>query len=313
MTSQAAQALVQQLQWDFPSSSGRPVKHPASTTVARAVEQRHALAQHALALSKDGQHAQALEVAAAAWRLWILAHQEAAGRTFLAAVLDAPGALVNPRARALALYGDGLLAFRLGDLAASRARNAAALEAARTSADDEALTLALLGLSRVELSDGNHARALELAQQSREAAAHLDRAYGQAPLHMHAQAARALGDSATAAELFRQSLALNRTLGDAGMVTVELHNLGHVELRLGNVDAAAALFAQCAAPDDGTDPYGVAMTRFNQASVALARGDRAGATRLLQEARAGLAGSGTQLASDDAAEFQRLEQQLRDP
>src|SRR5204863_90469 len=78
------------------------------------------------------------EIAANLWRLWVLARDDAKGRAFLARILDLPERAEASRARALALYGDGLLAFRLGDLPGSRARSDAALETARAANDREA-------------------------------------------------------------------------------------------------------------------------------------------------------------------------------
>src|SRR5262245_28317010 len=91
---------------------------------------------------------------------------------------------------------------------------------------------------------------------------------------MLAQAARLMGALDETATLFEESLALNRSIGDAGMVLAELHNLGHVELRRGKVDVAEKAFAEGYAAADPNDPYDGALTRFNQASVAFARRSR---------------------------------------
>ncbi|MBI5494490.1 MAG: hypothetical protein HY904_05640 [Deltaproteobacteria bacterium] len=300
---------ARQVQWAFPSSSGRPVPADPPAWAAEFAADRESFARAATYLADHGQPEAALELAARVWRLWVLARDDAAGRRFLAPLLDRPG-LPPCRDLALALYGDGLFAFRLGDLAASRARNAAALRTARTSGDREAEGLALLGLSRVAFSDGNHAAAREHAQDALALLTPLDPALTQAPLHMLAQATRALGTVDDAAVLFARSLDLNRRLGDHGMVQVELHNLGHVELRRGNVDAAERLFAEGAADVDTTDRYGAAMVRFNQAAVAGARQDPVRAAALLREARAILADARLALAADDAVEFDRLEAAL---
>ena len=52
------------------------------------------------------------------------------------------------RARALASYGDGLFAFRLGEIGESRKRNETALKIAEQIRDPEAETLSHLGLSK---------------------------------------------------------------------------------------------------------------------------------------------------------------------
>jgi hypothetical protein len=61
---------------------------------------------------------------------------------------------------------------------------------------------------------------------------------------MCAQATRLAGGYDDAAALFKESLALNRRIDARGMVEVELHNLGHVEIHRGNVDAVEDCFAQ---------------------------------------------------------------------
>jgi tetratricopeptide (TPR) repeat protein len=277
----------------------------------RFVNERGALVAAAAWFMRHGEHASATELAANVWRVWVLARDDANGRAFLAGVLDAPGASAPTRFRALALYGDGLFAFRLGALAESRARNAAALDAARIAKDREAEGLAFLGLSRVDLSDGRGAEARERAAEARALLRAFEAAYDQAPLHMLAQATRLTGALDEAAALFDDSLALNRKLGDRGMVIVELHNLGHVELRRGNVDKAERCFEECAALAGNTDdPYDLALRAFNSAAVALARDDTARAKMLLEEARAILARDATKLASDDAREFDELERRI---
>lgn len=297
--------------WAFPSSSGRPLGAETPPWALRLLGARDELRTAAAWLLDHGDPEAATELAANAWRLWVLARDEAEGRAFLAAVLDARGAAAPTRHRALALYGDGVLAFRLGDLDASRDRNEAALTDAWTTGAQDAEALAHLGLSRVELSRRRSVEARQRARKARELVRGLDPALDQAPLHMLAQATRACGALDEAAALFAASLALNRQLGDAGMVGVELHNLGHVELRRGRIDEAERCFTECAAPSDGTDPYGHALDRMNRAAIACARGQRAPARTLLEEARAVLTRHGVSLAADDARELAELERRLR--
>jgi ATP/maltotriose-dependent transcriptional regulator MalT len=172
------------------------------------------------------------------------------------------------------------------------------------------LALAHLGLSRVAIEDGDHERARSLAAKAREHARALNPALGQAPLHMHAQAIRLAGAYDQAAALFAESLELNRRLGDQGMVGVELHNLGHVEVHRGNIDAAERYFAELAKLGAEDDPYGAAMTQLNQAVVAFARGDHERAGALLARTESILAETGTEPAADDQFEIDCLRGQL---
>ncbi len=160
--------------------------------------------------------------------------------------------------------------------------------------------------------DGEYERARSLAGEARELARALDPSMRQAPLHMLAQGTRLAGDYDQAAALLAESLELNRRLGDHGMVAVELHNLGHVEIHRGNVDVAERCFAECAELGSADDPYSAAMTHLNQAVVAFARGDRRRATALLARARSTLEETGIDPAPDDEFEIDWLRRQLTD-
>jgi tetratricopeptide (TPR) repeat protein len=258
-------ALSRGLQWAFPSSFGNPGLDGEAPAREQVVEAAHTLSNE-----------EATELAANAWRLWMVAPRDVdGGRRFLAAV----------RADSRGLYGAGLLALRGGDVDESRRLNEQALELAGD--DPEALALAHLGLSRVALEEGDAGQLLFHALAAREAAEPLRLAMGQALLHMHAQAVRLAGDLDQAAELFEESLALNRRIGDQGMVEVELYNLGLVNVRRG--DAAAAERYLSGAADDP----------LAGAALAYVKGD-------LEAAKTLLARVGGDLPSDDRAELEWL-------
>ena len=120
---------------------------------------------------------------------------------------------------------------------------------------------------------------------------------------------RQAGDYDEAAALFEGSLELNQRIGDAGMVDVELHNLGHVELRRGNVGQAERYFARCTEPD-AEDPYGLSLATFNETAVALGHGHHERASMLLARGDAVLEGASIQLATDDQAEVDWLRRRL---
>ena len=278
---------------DFPSSAGRPFRRPDEDLLGR----RDELASAAGELDT----AEATELAARAWRLWMAARDVPGGRAFLADVLDERQPRDASRWRVFALYGDGLFAFWAGDAEGARRRNEEALALAQELEDSEALLYAHLGVSRVAVEDGDHARAHEHAAAARALALQFGEAVGQAPLHMEAQATRLAGDYDGAAELFEQSLALNRRIDDPSMVPVELHNLGLVEVHRGNADAAERYFAQLPPSDD---PYVQALMRVNRAGVAYRRGN-------VDEARELVAGiDGDEFSSDDRAELDWLKRQL---
>ncbi len=304
--------LSRALRWEFPSSQGTPIirGHAASRDVEQATkEQREFFADAARVLLEKGDEEGAIEIAANAWRLWIVARDLDGGRAFLASVLE-KGEKKPSRARSLALYGDALLAFRQGKIEESRQRSQAALDAALVVSDREALTLAYLALSRIAFEDGDYAKSASLAVKAREFARDLDRAMGQAPLFLHASATRLTGDYYQAAALFEQSLELNRKIGDQGMVAAELQNLGFVEIHRGNVDAAERYFTEGEKIGPANDPYSIAMSVINKAVIAFLRGNRDESRSLLQRAQSVFKEAGIDPGADDQFEINWLQKQL---
>jgi tetratricopeptide (TPR) repeat protein len=281
----------------------------ASSWVDRLKPVREELVGAARFLAENGQEEAAAELATNVWWLWFLSGDLVGGRQLFTAALDV-GEGSPSRAMALALYAAGRLAFRAGAQSESQERNKAALEAARAVGDREAEALALVGLSRVAFRDGNYARVRSLAAEAREFTRDLDPAAGAAPLHMLAAGTRLAGDYDEAVELYSESLELNRRLGDSRGVGMELHNIGHIELHRGNVDAAERCFAELAKIRNPDDPYETAMTHLNQAALAVARGDRERAAELLQRTESTLEGAGIVLDPDDAFEVDWLRDQL---
>jgi tetratricopeptide (TPR) repeat protein len=251
----------------------------------------------------------AAQLAANVWRLWFVTGDIAGGRRLLKSALDA-GEGMQSRARALALYADGICAFRAGAQAESQARNEAALEIARAVNDKEAEALALVGLSRVAFREGEYDRVRSLATEARDLARDLDPSAGVMPLHLLAAGTRLAGDHDEAVALYTESIELNRQLGDSNMVGMEFHNLGHVELHRGNVDSAERCFAECAEVRSGGNPYDVAMTHLNQAALAFAAGKNERAAELLGLTESTVESAGIVLDPDDAFEVDWLRGRL---
>ncbi len=281
----------------------------AASWVERLSPQREKLVEATRFLAENGDEEAAVELAANVWRLWLMVGDIAGGRQLLRTALDADEGRPS-RARALALYADGLLAFRTGAQAESQVRSQAALDAARAVGDREAEALALVGLSRVAFRAGDYARVRSLASEARELTRDLDLAAGVAPLHLLAAGTRLAGDYDEAIALYTESLELNRRLGYSRRVGVELHNIGHVELHRGNIDAAERCFAECAEIRNPNDLYETAMTHLNQAALAFARGDRERTAELLRRIQSTLDGAGIVLDPDDAFEVKWLHDQL---
>lgn len=281
----------------------------AAKWVERLAPEREDLMEAVRFLVANREEEEAAELAANVYRLWLLSSDIASGRKLLSAALDI-GEGRPSRARALALYGDGLLAFRAGAMKDSQARNDAALEAARAVNDREAEAHALVGLSRVAFRNGDYERVRLLAAEARDLTRNLDVAAGLAPLHMLAAGTRLAGNYDEAIALYTESLELSRHLGDSRGVAMELHNMGHVELHRGNVDAAERCFAKCGDVRNHDDPYEAAMTHLNHAALAFARGDRERAADLLRRTQSALDSAGIVLDPDDAFEVEWLHDRL---
>jgi tetratricopeptide (TPR) repeat protein len=263
---------------------------------------------------QHGEPERALRLAAALTMFWREGERLREGREWMESVLAAPGADVPSAARAKALYGAGMLAFKQGDQETSRAHNEEALRMARASDDWQAQMLALVGLARVALREGDIAAVRDNAERARTLARDMrDREGESRPLHMLAVAARVGGDLDRARELYDESLALARELKDDGMVAVELLNLGHVERNVGNHERSEELFQE---------GLRLSLVRGNASLVpdclvglgctAAAGGDLSRAARLLGAGEARLQETGATLDPDDQPEFDRAVKLVRD-
>lgn len=252
----------------------------------------------------------ALELFARTWRAWMMDGAVGEAAATAAEALAAPAAYSGVW-RVRALCADGVVAFRQGDRERSLARNEEALSVARQLKDVRGQCEALTGLARVALRDGHYQLVVDLASRGRRLARRAgDQEAEAAPLHLHAAGVRLQGDHGRAKDLYLESLDLNTALGNAAWVAMEQHNLGWVELHLGDPEAAESRFDAWAATAE-SDAYGRAWSELNRGGVAVARGRleeaadryRAG-TQILEE---------TQLKPDpdDQAELDWLASQLR--
>jgi tetratricopeptide (TPR) repeat protein len=254
--------------------------------------------------------ASALELVALTWRTWLSRGEISEGSAVVAAALAIPRGPVVPW-EVRALYADGLFAFRAGDQPRSQASNEKALVVARQTGDVRGECDALTGLARVALRDGRYQDVVALARQARDLAlAGGDREAGVGPLHLQAAGTRLQGDYSAARELYLESLRLNTELGNATWVWTELHNLGWVELHLGNVEVARSRFQE---RDAATDAYGDAWKELNWSAVAAAKGDLTEARRRYAAGTSALAKLGMALDPDDRSELDWLTGQLQTP
>ena len=267
----------------------------------------HRLASAVRDLVQAGDVAAALELVGRGWRAWTSSGELALGASAAAAALNAPGASTVRTWRARALYGDGVLAFRALENERSRSRNEEALAVARGEGDVRGECDALTGLARLELRNGRYAEVVSLAREARALARRADDLEAEAsPLHLEAAGVRLQQKYEAARDLYEASLDLNRRLGNHVLVGMEQHNLGWVELHLGNLEAAEDRFRE----RDRATASGVfdgVWSELNWAAVAARRGRMEEARRRFDEVVRKLQALHMSLDPDDQAEFDWLE------
>jgi tetratricopeptide (TPR) repeat protein len=116
-------------------------------------------------------------------------------------------------------------------------------------------------------------------------------------------------DYPAARALYLESLELSEALGNDAGLAMELHNLGWVELHLGNVDQADTRFRERDARS-GADAYGDAWSNLNWSAIAMARDDAIEAQRLFAAGKQALDELGSALDPDDQFELDWLGEQL---
>lgn len=210
------------------------------------------------------------------------------------------------------LYERALAAFRSGatDEAASLAEEL--IETSRASGDLPGEIDGLCMLGRVALRRGEVRRAAELAGAARDLARENKQPrVERMPLHLQAVAARMQGDFGSARQFYRESIHLNRQLGEERMVAAEHRNLAYVELHDGNAGEARELFSTSAnlARASGYDALEPCLL-IDSAVLALETGDATRAGQLLKEIDARFAAAGQIPDPDDAAEKEWVRKRL---
>lgn len=280
------------------------------------LEAQHDRIRGALAwFLEHGGEREALRLGAAIWRFWMVRGHHALGREWLERTLATPGAAEPAPARAHALYGAGVLAFRQGDQEASRELNEEALEVARKAEDHRGEANALVGLARVAFREGDHEAVCARAEEAIAVARRLQAPEAvAAPLHLLAAGTRQAGDYTRAQALYEESLALSRELGDQRGVAMELLNLAAVHKHLGNLSRAEDLLREGipqmrTVGDDGLTVAGVVV----MAGVLAQGPEPARGARLLGAVDVLVEASGQMLDPDDQAEYEQAVAAARAP
>lgn len=135
--------------------------------------------------------------------------------------------------------------FRRGDSAGVLRLAEAEVARARAAGEPAGEVEALYAMARVALRDDDLPRAEDRARAALAVAVRSgERRLEERPRHVLAAVARLSGDHAEARDRYLASIELNHELGQAETVNSEYHNLAFVELHLGNLDRARALFAE---------------------------------------------------------------------
>jgi hypothetical protein len=194
-------------------------------------------------------------------------------------------------------YEAGMLAFWRGSDEQANSAFQAGREVARESQDRTTEALALAGLARIALRDGQTELARSLCEEALCVVETGDETAGRSSaIHVLSVAAQMSGDLNTARDSMLQRMEMARRRGALSVVSYEASNLSAVERQLGNRASAkelalTALDIEVRRSDKWTIPYTV-----NQlAAVAVETGDFALAATLL--------GAAERMVEDQGAEW----------
>jgi tetratricopeptide (TPR) repeat protein len=253
----------------------------------------------------NGDANSAFALTAPLWSFWYARGHVQIGAALLDELLvkTVPGHAIS---RARAVYARGELAFRQGHNDQARTYFEGALRGASGDAAWEIRNRALAGLARVALREHDFAGVQRLATEARRLARkYSDKNLEWLPLHLQAAAARMLGDRVQARALYEESIALARELGTTGRLTIELHNLGYLDLHDGNLSDAKTRFREALIlAEKSRDELTLRYSILDGAIIALANGRLDNASRLLGAAQAHFQAAGAMPDPDDQLEME---------
>ncbi|SNY26123.1 alpha/beta fold hydrolase [Paractinoplanes atraurantiacus] len=195
--------------------------------------------------------------------------------------------------------------FRRGDSEGVLRLARAEIDRARAAGEPAGEVEGLYATARVALRGGDLGRAEQLAREALDVAVRsLDPRLEERPRHVLAAVARMSGDYPVARERYLASIALNEALGQPEQVNSESYNLAVVELKMGHLDRARELLAQCRERvfREGRLSF-VPYLGVAAAAMATAEGDHAGAARMIGFTDGAYAAVGQVPDPDDAEEL----------
>jgi tetratricopeptide (TPR) repeat protein len=211
------------------------------------------------------------------------------------------------RVRSSGLYSWGMLAFREGDQASSRARFEEALRLGRDLKDPATVTRAACGLARVSLRDGAIEETRRWAREGKAAAetSAVPTLMFQ-PTHMLAAAARTAGEFPEAKGWYEANIRLARRLDKRSWLAVELVNLSVIKVFLGEMAGAEKLLVESLAVGRAqNDLYVLPYVLIGFGKLAVARGEWRRAAILLEAGRHHVEAKDQVLDTDEQGEYER--------
>ncbi|HEX4836171.1 MAG TPA: tetratricopeptide repeat protein [bacterium] len=272
----------------FAERAALELQGPDQRAWLRRLETEHDNLRAALVFSLEGASGDAaLRLVGALWWFWHVRGYLSEGRAWLAkAITGTEGA--PPLARAKALYGAGVLAWRQGDFERARALCQESLILYRDLGHSLGIASAISILEQVARSQGDTARAMVLLEDGLALFRERGDTWGIATsLISLGNAVRSQGDHARARALLAESLDLFETLNDTSGRAASLHFLGLVARDHGDYSRAETLNRKSLSLSRqmGDQPR-IAFSLHSLGLVARDRGELAQAQALFEESLA---------------------------
>lgn len=227
---------------------------------------------------------EAVRLASALEKYWMMSGKLTDGREWLSRVLAVSGLTDESRARAL--FALGMVSFWQGDDGASRSAHEESVQVARRVGALNLEALALTGLARLTLRNGDIPEARELCQEALRVASGSSETRGRSSaIHVLSVAAQMNGDLEEARQGMWRRLELEREAGSLRLVAAECSNLSGVERQLGNFEAARDLALEALDIEARQeDVWSIPYTLNQLAAIDAACGDASRAATLLAAA-----------------------------
>ncbi len=248
---------------------------------------------------------EALRLANALYRLWIMKRRFEDGDRVFRRVLEAGAG--DERLRARAFIHAGFMPFWMGEDDRAAARFADGLAIGRRLGDAPMTSAALGGLSRVALRS-DVAEGRRLAREAYDVSEAADDRHGRSnALHLLGVGAQMAGDLVEARGWMGQRLALVREDRNDWLISSEAANLSMVERQLGNLDEADGLVREALViAQRRGDRFVFPFALSGLASIATERGESERAATLVGAAEAMMAAQDAAWPPDERPHYERL-------